>query len=434
MATAALAATATLVRPADSEGASERRLTGAPSIAAALGDFAALGPGFAPAGGVVREVARRPVAARYDNALIADIALTYVGEWGGNACRNAHRSGLTGSTRTFPVEPRRAADGKVTKEGDGQCRSFVNCVVWMASGRRQWIASGGRDYFAGFLHPSGGGSGATEIKRAARLVKGDVVQVGNGTHTYVVVARVRDNLFTVVDSNRDLKENVTTYNRRLTLGAKVRAFRLGTVVAAQPPADIHAPDAHDRAIVQELLAYQAQEQAWLDSIEADLEAKLTALFTAAEACPGLGVFDEVALTFIVAVVNLPRWYPEYFSRGSDRFRSWHPHQPVLAEWLRLGAHGADAFFLIGGTPLGPADMCRIAAGLIRYSQENPDPPVEEALVVYLKLTGVSDYKARSFVAELTALGEAAEALEPQVRVFLFASGLTPAQVAELLND
>lgn len=158
------------------------------------------------------------------------------------------------------------------------------------------------------------------------------------------------------------------------------------------------------------------------------------MFTAAEACPGLGVFDEVALTFIVAVINLPRWYPEYFWRLSDRFRSWHPHQPVLAEWLRLTAHGADAFFLIGGTPLGPGDMCRIADGLVRYGQQHPDPPPEEALVFYLSLTGVSAYKARAFVDELIAIGEAAEALEPQLRVFLLAAGLTPAQVAELLND
>jgi hypothetical protein len=44
-------------------------------------------------------------AASYDNALIATTALKYVGQWGGRACADAHRSGFTGLTTGVPHNP-----------------------------------------------------------------------------------------------------------------------------------------------------------------------------------------------------------------------------------------------------------------------------------------------------------------------------------------
>jgi len=93
----------------------------------------------------------------YDNALIADKALSYVGQWGGNATREAGRSGTTGAYTTTP------------QTYDGQCRAFVNEIVWIASGHTQWVG-GGNGAFAAFL------ANGTAIGDINQLVKGDVVQ------------------------------------------------------------------------------------------------------------------------------------------------------------------------------------------------------------------------------------------------------------------
>src|SRR4051794_8888874 len=67
----------------------------------------------------------------YSNAAIADTALNYVNQWGGNACNDAQKPGDSG----------------------GQCRAFVNCIVWMASGHSQNL--GGSDYYQPFLNAGG---------------------------------------------------------------------------------------------------------------------------------------------------------------------------------------------------------------------------------------------------------------------------------------
>src|SRR5690349_8794383 len=92
----------------------------------------------------------RSSQASYANSAIADKALSYVGQWGGNACRDAHRSGLTGSTTTYPVKASKVnANGTIDPNygGDGQCRAFVNCIVWMVSNHTQWL---GGTYFGAF--------------------------------------------------------------------------------------------------------------------------------------------------------------------------------------------------------------------------------------------------------------------------------------------
>ena len=185
-----------------------------------------------PAASYPRGVSAHSVSS-YANAAIADKALTYIGQWGGNACSDAKRSGLTGSQSSYPVAPKRDASGKAVTDGDGQCRSFVNCIVWMVSNHAQWL--GGKPdgtYFGAFLK-----AGATEIKSVGDLQTGDVVQSGDGIHTTIIVKRVSGNVFDVVDSNHDFKETVLTYNRTVVLDASNRAFRLGSVGTASSSSD-----------------------------------------------------------------------------------------------------------------------------------------------------------------------------------------------------
>jgi hypothetical protein len=136
----------------------------------------------------------------YSNAEIANKALTYVGQWGGNACFDAQKPGDSG----------------------GQCRAFVNCIVWMASNHSQ--ALGGSDYFSDFVR-----EGSQEITETSALAKGDIVQVGQGEHTFIIVSKVSGNTFSVVDSNHDFHETVMNYNRTLSLDSNTRAFRMGSI-------------------------------------------------------------------------------------------------------------------------------------------------------------------------------------------------------------
>lgn len=135
----------------------------------------------------------------YDNASIADKALSYVGQWGGNACKDSQKPGDSG----------------------GQCKAFVNCIVWMASGGTQNVGGG---YFQPFLD-----NGGIEITDVDELIKGDIVQVGEGVHTFIIVSRVSGSTFTVVDSNRNYDEMVSSYDRTVTLDSSTRAFRMGSV-------------------------------------------------------------------------------------------------------------------------------------------------------------------------------------------------------------
>ena len=166
----------------------------------------------------------------YANAAIADKALSYVGQWGGNACRNAHRSGLTGSATVYPVKASKVrSDGTIDPNfgGDGQCRAFVNCIVWMVSSHTQWL---GGTYFGSFLQ-----AGAKEITNVDQLAKGDIVQSGDGVHTFIIVRRVKGNVFNVVDSNHDYKETVLAYNRAVKLGVGNRAFRMSAASSNASP-------------------------------------------------------------------------------------------------------------------------------------------------------------------------------------------------------
>ena len=139
----------------------------------------------------------------YDNAAIANYALARVGQQG------------------------------------GQCRQFVNDVVWAVSGHTQNIG-GGNGAFANLA------ANGIEITDINSLVKGDVVQFENSPvitplHTFIIVSRASGNTFNVVDSNWVAFEKVGTHQITFTLDSRTRrAFRFGTVTAPPPPTD-HRP-------------------------------------------------------------------------------------------------------------------------------------------------------------------------------------------------
>lgn len=164
---------------------------------------------------VAASVAVAPMAApaaavgTYDNATIADKALTY---WSGSNTERA--SGA-------------AACNDAQKPGDsgGQCRAFVNCIVWMASNHSQNL--GGASYFQPFL-----AAGGTEITDVNQLSKGDIVQKyvsDSDLHTFVIVSKMTNGQYMVVDSNHWSDETVGYYARSVTLNSTNRAFRMGTV-------------------------------------------------------------------------------------------------------------------------------------------------------------------------------------------------------------
>ena len=92
----------------------------------------------------------------------------------------------------------------------------------MVSGRSQNL--GGSDYYLPFTN-----AGGREITSTIDLVKGDIVQIGQGTHTTIIVSKVSAGQYMVVDSNHWNEETVGRYQRSVALGGSVRAFRMGKV-------------------------------------------------------------------------------------------------------------------------------------------------------------------------------------------------------------
>jgi hypothetical protein len=202
-------------------------------VAAVLTVFAASTPATVSLGRVLRASSQ----GSYDNAAIADKALTYVGRWGGEACRDAGKLDSNGTT--------------VAGYGGGQCRTFVNCVLWLVSNGSQYPTG---TYFQSFLD-----NGGQEITDINNLVKGDIVQSGDGVHTFIIVSHISGDTFDVVDSNHNLDEMVNHYHRSgVVLNSDIRAFRMGTVNGTPPPPVKEAvsvavsssanPSAHGQAI------------------------------------------------------------------------------------------------------------------------------------------------------------------------------------------
>lgn len=164
----------------------------------------------ATAVGLVVDPSSPPAAAvsAVDNAAIADRALAYVNRFGGAACADAGFSGYGG------VSPLGDYDNM-----DGECRSFVNCVVKLATGQN--IAYGSDDYHRAFRD-----NGAQQVARDSGT-KGDVIQVGNGVHTAIVVRNLGGGTYEVVDSNWVARHKVGVHN--YTIPADGVIWRLGTV-------------------------------------------------------------------------------------------------------------------------------------------------------------------------------------------------------------
>lgn len=145
-------------------------------------------------------------AATFSNAAIADVALSYVG--GGNACQVAGKS-----SPAF---------------NDFECKTFVNCVVFLASGgppNGVWPVSGSGNLqqdFAAF---------GVEVTPAT-ATKGDIGQVGTDLdgltpHTFIVVANLGGGTFDVVDSNAPGHAYTVAHHPYTPDPSRVRYWRLG---------------------------------------------------------------------------------------------------------------------------------------------------------------------------------------------------------------
>jgi hypothetical protein len=180
--------------------------------------------------------------------------------------------------------------------------------------------------------------------------------------------------------------------------------------------------------VARLVAFGQTEKAEVDALKADLDAKMKALDDAGIACLGSDSGGQLAaafLTLAVSLYNIPRWYPDLLANEVRTERSVHPHQPVFAEVLRLGEHVDDALLLIGGPPIEPKDMCGIAQSLEAYDKANPNATEDETVLWWLERIGVTEYDAKTFIAETNALSAAADAIAPQAQAFFTAAGYPP---------
>jgi uncharacterized protein YegP (UPF0339 family) len=115
------------------------------------------------------------------------------------------------------------------------CWPFVRDMIYQASDHTQDItaAAGGSDYFAHLQN-----AGGKEITSYDDLSRGDVVQEGRyGGHTYIIVSRVSDSTFDVVDSNHNYDNVVHEYHRVVPLDSNDKAYRFGTVSSVRSGVD-----------------------------------------------------------------------------------------------------------------------------------------------------------------------------------------------------
>lgn len=119
---------------------------------------------------------------------VADLALTYQGRWGGQAC----------------IDSALGSKGYVGGYSGGQCRQFVNCLIYRASGHRYNPTSADYSF-----------TGASRVAMAS-AVRGDLIQWGVGGHTAIVLRNYGAGRFQVVDSNHAYDERVMVYDRTLS--------------------------------------------------------------------------------------------------------------------------------------------------------------------------------------------------------------------------
>lgn len=132
----------------------------------------------------------------YDNNLITDTMLRYVGRNGVSVCQDANRS------LSYP----------------GQCKQTVNCILSIVSGGIQYPVAG-NNYHEQFKN-----AGGIEIS-ASGGVKGDIIQSSN--HTALVVTNYGGNKYKVVDSNWSYDSIVRQHD--WTIPKDARIWRMGTI-------------------------------------------------------------------------------------------------------------------------------------------------------------------------------------------------------------
>lgn len=143
-----------------------------------------------------------------NNYAIAEKALQYNGRYGSAACVDAGTSGYTGGA------PLGNGDNL-----DGECRSFVNCVLKMVTGIN--TAYGSDDYQRAFREQGGQPISLTGGMR------GDIIQVGNGEHTAIILSYLGNTTYQVVDSNSVARHIVGVHN--YTIPSYGQIWRMGTV-------------------------------------------------------------------------------------------------------------------------------------------------------------------------------------------------------------
>jgi hypothetical protein len=121
----------------------------------------------------------------YNNYELANHAATFIGRNGGDACL------YTGQTNL----------------ANGQCKTFVDCIVYAVSGRAQITYPG---YNEGFRD-----AGGIEVARDSATI-GDIIQVLPGIgmlqHTAIIAGIGVDGSFSVIDSNWDYNGRVKQHN------------------------------------------------------------------------------------------------------------------------------------------------------------------------------------------------------------------------------
>lgn len=155
---------------------------------------------------VCNPLGRAQAVGSYDNAKVADKALSYLDKHAVKACQDAGKP-----------------------DGD-QCKQFVNCILFMVGGQYPVDP----DYQRGFKI-----SGGTEIT-STDAAKGDVIQYGSNDsdargghlHTAIVVENRGNNQFTVVDANFHYDGMVRQHAYQPPSGS--RFWRMGIVNASAP--------------------------------------------------------------------------------------------------------------------------------------------------------------------------------------------------------
>jgi len=103
---------------------------------------------------------------------------------------------------------------------DGECRAFVNCILRMVTGIN--VAYGSDDYQRAFRE-----QGGQLISRTGGM-RGDVIQVGNGIHTAIILSNLGNGTYEVVDSNAVAPHRVGKHNYTVPT-SNAQLWRMGTV-------------------------------------------------------------------------------------------------------------------------------------------------------------------------------------------------------------